>query len=73
MIHKNTPNENALIERSFRTDEEEFFFWLEKAPEHYDELRMCFATWLYEYNYERPHLGINLKTPYEVVANVMLH
>src|SRR3989344_7726500 len=40
MIHKSTPNENALIERSFRTDEEEFFFLLEKAPQHYDELRL---------------------------------
>lgn len=73
LIHKNTPNENALIERSFRTDEEEFFFWLEKAPKHYDELREWFAGWLHEYNYERPHLGINLKTPYEVVANVLLY
>lgn len=72
LIHKNTPNENALIERSFRTDEEEFFFWLEKAPRHYDELRDWFAAWLHEYNYERPHLGIDLKTPYEVVANVLL-
>lgn len=72
LIHKNTPNENALVERSFRTDEEEFFFWLEKAPRHYDELREWFAVWLHEYNYERPHLGINLRTPYEVVANVML-
>lgn len=71
-IHKNTPNENALIERSFRTDEDEFFFWLEKAPQNYDELRQWFACWLHEYNYERPHLGINLKTPYEVVANVLL-
>ena len=71
-IHKNTPNENALIERSFRTDEEEFFFWLEKAPQNYDELRELFAKWLYEYNHERPHLGIDLKTPYEVVANVLL-
>jgi len=72
LIHKNTPNENALIERSFRTDEEEFFFWLEKAPQHYDELRDWFTAWLHEYNYERPHLGIDLKTPYEVVANVLL-
>lgn len=76
-IHKSTPNENALIERSFRTDEEEFFFRLEKRPEHYDELRELFAEYLYEYNYERPHLGIDLKTPYEViqeqinVANVL--
>jgi len=70
-IHKSTPNENALIERSFRTDEEEFFFRMEKAPVHYDELREWFANWLHEYNYERLHLGINLKTPYEVVANVL--
>lgn len=71
LIHKQTPNENALIERSFRTDEEEFFFWLEKRPENYDELRNWFAIWLHEYNFERPHLGINLKTPYQVVANVL--
>jgi len=71
LIHKQTPNENALIERSFRTDEEEFFFWLDKRPENYDELRNWFSIWLHEYNFERPHLGINLKTPYEVVANVL--
>lgn len=70
-VHKRTPNENAVIERSFRTDEEEFLFRLEKAPEHYDELRTLFAEWIHEYNYERPHLGIDLKTPYEVVANVL--
>lgn len=70
-IHKRTPNENAVIERSFRTDEEEFLFRLEKPPKHYDELRVWFAEWIREYNYERPHLGIDLKTPYEVVAYVM--
>lgn len=75
LIHKSSPNENAVIERSFRTDEEEFFFWLKKAPKHYDELRDLFADWLHEYNYRRPHLGINLKTPYQIikenVANVL--
>jgi len=70
-IHKNTPNENALIERSFRTDEEEFFFRLERQPQNYDQLRELFAQYLYEYNHIRPHLGIDLKTPYEVVANVL--
>ena len=30
-IHKSNPNENAAIERSFRTDEEEFF-WREVVP-----------------------------------------
>lgn len=70
-IHKNNPNENGIIERSFRTDEEEFFFRLEKRPEHYDELRSLFAEFLKYYNYERLHLGINLKTPYQVVAYVV--
>jgi transposase InsO family protein len=71
LIHKQTPNENALIERSFRTDEEEFFFRLDKAPQNYDELRSWFSNWLHEYNHERPHLGIKLQTPSEIVANVL--
>lgn len=71
MIHKSTPNENAVIERTFRTDEEEFFFRMKHVPKDYDELREQFADFLYYYNYKRIHLGINLKTPYEVVANLL--
>lgn len=70
-IHKQNPNENAVIERSFRTDEEEFYFRLEKRPEHYDELRIKYAEYLAYYNYERIHLGINLKTPWQIVAEVV--
>jgi len=73
-IHKSTPNENAVIERSFRTDEEEFFFRQEKRPGDYDELRKRFAEYLTFYNTERLHMGIEFKTPLEVVvANVVLH
>lgn len=71
LIHKSTPNENALIERTFRTDEEEFFFRMKKVPKDYDELRSMFADFLQWYNYKRIHLGINLKTPYQVVALMM--
>lgn len=67
LIHKSTPNENAVIERSFRTDEEEFFFRLKQAPKDYDELSKQFADFLCWYNYKRIHLGINLKTPFEVI------
>lgn len=67
MIHKSTPNENAVIERTFRTDEEEFFFRMKQVPKDYDELRSMFADFLYWYNYKRIHLGINLKTPFEVI------
>ena len=72
-IHKSTPNENAVIERSFRTDEEEFFFRLEEPCKDYDDLRVKFAEYLRKYNTWRPHLGINLKRPIDVVANVLGH
>ena len=56
-----------MIERSFRTDEEEFFFFRMKKPQNYDDLREQFAMWLREYNTQRPHLGIDLKTPMEII------
>lgn len=65
-IHKSSPNENAVIERSFRTDEEEFIY--HKAPfADYDELRQAYEKWLKWYNYERPHLGIDLKRPIDII------
>ena len=68
-IHKRTPNENAVIERSFRTDQDEFFYYLEKRPQDINELNLWFQTYLKEYNEERPHFGIGLKTPLEVALN----
>ena len=44
-IHKGAPNDNAMIERSFRTDAEECFFWLEDAPHDCLELN----TWYQDY------------------------
>jgi transposase InsO family protein len=69
-IHKNSPNENAVVERSFRTDQEEFFFRLQKQPEDINELNKCFQKFLTFYNEERPHFGLEFKTPLEVVRGV---
>lgn len=66
-IHKQSPNENAVIERSFRTDQEEFYFRLEHQPKNYDELRDLFTQYLHEYNHIRPHHGIDLKTPFQII------
>lgn len=66
-VHKRSPNENAIIERSFRTDEEEFFFFRMKRPKHYDDLRKQFEKYLRYYNYERLHIGINFKKPIEII------
>lgn len=66
-IHKHSPNENAVVERSFKTDQDEFFFRLDKAPLDINELNLWFQTYLRRYNYERPHFGLNLMTPIETL------
>lgn len=64
-IHKSSPNENAVIERSFRTDEEEFFWWIDEVPEDIVALNARYQEYINQYNTFRPHLGIDLQTPQE--------
>lgn len=66
-IHKNSPNENAVIERSFKTDQDEFYYWLEEAPEHIGELNEWLQHFLNKYNTWRPHQALDYKTPMEIV------
>lgn len=70
-IHKNSPNENAVIERSFRTDQDEFYYWLEYPPQHMGELNDWLQTFIREYNTFRPHEGLDYKTPFEVVQSFL--
>jgi len=69
-IHKSSPNENAVIERSFRTDEEEFFFRLERRPKDLNHLNLLYQEFLLYYNTDRPHLGIDLATPVAKLKSV---
>lgn len=62
-IHKSSPNENAVIERSFRTDEEEFFWQMDGPARDLIDLNTSYQHWLHYYNEERLHLGIGLQTP----------
>lgn len=66
-IHKNSPNENAVIERSFRTDQDEFYYWLENQPQHIGELNDWLQKFINKYNTWRPHQALDYKTPREVV------
>lgn len=66
-IHKNSPNENAVIERSFRTDQDEFYYWLEEYPKHLGELNQWLQEFINKYNTWRPHQALDYKTPLEVV------
>lgn len=68
-IHKNSPNENAVIERSFRTDQEEFYYRLERRAEDINELNTLFQEYLKKYNTFRPHFGLKLRTPLDVIQS----
>ena len=66
-IHKSSPNENAVIERSFRTDEEECFFRLDQPAQDHIQLNTWYQSYLQNYNAVRPHMGINMLTPKEAI------
>lgn len=63
-IHKSNPNENGVIERSFRTDEDEFFCFLPRRTKRVKdmaELNSQYQKFLRFYNYDRYHLSLKLK------------
>jgi len=68
MIHAksdpHSPWQNAFIERSHRTDNEELFSQLKFADS--EERRLQLKLWEMEYNNHRPHQGLGGKTPQEV-------
>ncbi len=66
-IHKNSPNENAVIERAFKTDQDEFYYWLEKQPENIGELNQWLQEFMLKYNTKRFHQALGYKRPIEVV------
>lgn len=69
-IHKSSPNENAVVERAFRTDEEEFFTHrLPRSgrPKTLAELNTKYQDWLTVYNTARPHHGLNFRTPLQMI------
>lgn len=70
--HKARPVENGHVERSHRTDEEEFW----SVGGHgvtVEDLRRNFAAYLAMYNNERPHWGLGGKTPVEALATYSLN
>ena len=64
--HKGRPIENSYVERSHRTDEEEFYS-MGGYGTSLTELRTNFASYMTMYNSERPHWGLKGKTPLETL------
>lgn len=56
-----TPEINGKVERSHRTDDEEFY----RLGRHRNpaDLKAYFTAWIKRYNNERPHSGMGMSTP----------
>jgi transposase InsO family protein len=64
LIDKGKPWRNGFIERSNRTDKEELFNQLRFRNS--EERRYQLKLWEMEYNYHRPHQGLNNQIPFDV-------
>lgn len=65
LIDPGKPAQNGRVERSHRTDREEF--WSRVEFSSLEELRKKQSTYVDWYNTEREHLGIGGKTPIEML------
>ena len=65
-IRPRTPRLNGKVERSHRIDEDEFYHMLKgKVINSLDDLNFKIKTWQDFYNFNRPHGGLDGKTPFE--------
>lgn len=60
------PTDNAFVERFNRTIQEEC---MNRIPKTIEAYRKAIPDYLHYYNYERPHMGLEMKTPNEVMQS----
>jgi transposase InsO family protein len=68
-IKPQTPQLNGKVERSHRTDQTEFYQLLTYTDDI--DLNAKLRAWENFYNYDRPHLSLDGKTPYEVMKSLL--
>jgi transposase InsO family protein len=60
-----TPDQNGVVERSHRTDDEEFYHFIETKNLTLEELNAKLEEWTNYYNTKRLHFSLNFDTPLE--------
>ena len=70
VIRKGHPEDNAFVERSHRTDDEEFYIPYLTTIKNEDDLLKRALWWQNMYNLHRPHQGIGDLTPYEKLRSL---
>jgi transposase InsO family protein len=64
-----TPDQNGVVERSHRTDEEEFYQETEIDYSNLEEINEKIKVWLEYYNTKRLHFSLNFQTPEEYLVS----
>lgn len=65
-----TPDQNGCVERSHRTDEEEFYQENDIDYTNLEDLNTKLETWINYYNSKRLHFALDFDTPNEYLAKV---
>ena len=68
-IKPRTPQHNGKVERSHRTDQTEFYQLLTYTNDI--DLNSKLKVWESFYNYDRPHISHDGKTPFEVMRSLL--
>jgi transposase InsO family protein len=68
-IKPRTPRLNGKVERSHRTDQTEFYQLLTYTDDV--DLNAKLEAWENFYNFDRPHISFDGKTPYEVMRSLL--
>jgi transposase InsO family protein len=69
-IKPRSPQLNGNVERSHRTDKDEFYQLLTYTDDV--DLNHKLAQWEKFYNYDRPHSAFNGQTPYEAMKELLI-
>lgn len=64
-----TPDQNGVVERSHRTDDEEFYQQVDTQDFTLDELNEKLEEWTSYYNSQRLHFALNFVTPDEYLVS----
>lgn len=64
-----TPDQNGCVERSHRTDEEEFYQETDIDYTNLDDLNQKLEDWVEYYNTKRLHFSLNFATPEEYLVS----
>lgn len=64
-----TPDQNGVVERSHRTDDDEFYNLTETQDMTLEELNIALEEYLEYYNTKRMHFSLNFDTPEEYLVS----